>query len=1313
MSKDRKKVVHIHSNVNDKQPTPATLELGELGVNNAAGNAFISTKNSNNEVVRFSEDGTIVNWMEYKEVIPYEAYVRGSDSATTDVTADDLANNKSNIVIKLNQVVARNTEYDEKVNGAKDIYGNEINPISADGYKDGAGLAINMSRYAMIGANPSFSSVTTTCGAELQGKTSVKGSTCGSELDVDVNTIKENATTIDTTACTRNYNNTNDFKVIECTEGQGETQIKSCKKFNVKSNDIVLEQCGSNGETRIKSCSAVTLQSKNIIMTDTDCGNGEATFDINDLCLVGRTKVNVYGSETNVGIDCDDNPVANNTNVYGKEILISASTSSIIETAKNDVCITAGDIASIYGETNTKIGVPCNGSAKTPNLTIGGNVICVDGDDRANVYGANKSDLGINCGDNDRSTVTRVHGDTVNVTGGTVNVNSEAAINTTATTNINETAVNINENASGNITNIATGNIIETASNGNIAESAINGNISENAANISENASNDITTTANKNITVTAGSNLCEKGENSYFYGTKVTHIGQGCDGTKSSDSIIYERIPSTSACGIKASTVDGALDEVLDRSKIHYSKTEGAHSTTHVIWQDSGACENKIEFSAKETVVSMSSTTEPSGSEILKTYTLWQTIGETVVPIGDINIPKDHLLNDVSLVWGKVYDSGQGFQPCTGSGDQDCHWVIKMVWNVFDPTTGYANNKTLYIDVNDLVQDTDVQSTDGVTMTRWYDGKKNMISANTSVQVVTPDGTVTFTKANGLHSINAYKIAVNKGDVKSELSSIEFNPFNSDKSVTIPTDAKHIWRKTLKVNYGAVCNKADGSETYDPGDGRVNEDREGVITVPNKLSHLGYNRLNIAYGSVQDRQAQSYDPESLGCTVGASTITIPSCVSDLNREKISFQYGQTVTGESGTKTYDPGASCTNGVSETIKIPTCVQHLNRDKMNIHYGGDVTSERDSVYDPGELCSNTASKTIKIPNKIADIGRGKLNFIHNETTVTFDPAADTTTTLAHKTLTINSASGTKTYNTTENVEISLPQCVGEINREKLEILPGSVKDFSGQTYDPGASCLNTASTINMPTCVSHLNRETLTFQAGNVADFASKEYDPGASCSGNTTSINIPNSVSHLNRGTLTYTHNGFSGTFDPSVDTVFSSPHSALTISYGQTCGVSSSGISYNTSADASIVVPKTISDVTGGKIEADCDSGCVSINGDVCVNGVVKANALYSTSDKNLKENIKAIPYEDYHKVSSISLKSFNFKDDETKTKTYGVIAQDLQAVGLDNIVHKDENNNLSVDYTSLLILKIADLENTIKNLSEEIKNLKGVEDKK
>lgn len=183
MSKDRKKLLHIHSSVNDKQPTPATLELGELAVNNAEGNAFISTKNSDGKVVRFSEDETIINWMEYKEIFPYSAYVRGSDSSISGVTANDLASNKSNIIIKLNQVSARNSEYDERVNGAKDIYGNLINPISSDGYRDGAGISIDMSQYAMQGANPSFSSVTTTNGAALNGNTEIYGS--GLTADVD------------------------------------------------------------------------------------------------------------------------------------------------------------------------------------------------------------------------------------------------------------------------------------------------------------------------------------------------------------------------------------------------------------------------------------------------------------------------------------------------------------------------------------------------------------------------------------------------------------------------------------------------------------------------------------------------------------------------------------------------------------------------------------------------------------------------------------------------------------------------------------------------------------------------------------------------------------------------------------------------------------------------------------------------------------------------------------------------------------------------------------------------------------------------
>ena len=92
MAKDRRKVQHIHSSVPDKQPTPATLEVGEIAVNNAKDKEFLSIKNSDNQVVRMSSDEQLVTWMEKKTVIPY--------SGTVDNV--NLTTNRSNIEIKLN-----------------------------------------------------------------------------------------------------------------------------------------------------------------------------------------------------------------------------------------------------------------------------------------------------------------------------------------------------------------------------------------------------------------------------------------------------------------------------------------------------------------------------------------------------------------------------------------------------------------------------------------------------------------------------------------------------------------------------------------------------------------------------------------------------------------------------------------------------------------------------------------------------------------------------------------------------------------------------------------------------------------------------------------------------------------------------------------------------------------------------------------------------------------------------------------------------------------------------------------------------------
>ena len=157
MAKNRKKLIHVHSSVYDKQPTQDSLEYGELAVNNSKEMSFISTKNSSDEVVRFSEDKTLVDWMERKTVFPYTASIGNVDLDT----------NKSNIEFKMNQLVAKNTPHYNDVNHAKDIDGQDI--------EGGVGFAIDMSRYAMIGANPSFKTISATtiyrAPSEISGNT--------------------------------------------------------------------------------------------------------------------------------------------------------------------------------------------------------------------------------------------------------------------------------------------------------------------------------------------------------------------------------------------------------------------------------------------------------------------------------------------------------------------------------------------------------------------------------------------------------------------------------------------------------------------------------------------------------------------------------------------------------------------------------------------------------------------------------------------------------------------------------------------------------------------------------------------------------------------------------------------------------------------------------------------------------------------------------------------------------------------------------------------------------------------------------------
>lgn len=104
------------------------------------------------------------------------------------------------------------------------------------------------------------------------------------------------------------------------------------------------------------------------------------------------------------------------------------------------------------------------------------------------------------------------------------------------------------------------------------------------------------------------------------------------------------------------------------------------------------------------------------------------------------------------------------------------------------------------------------------------------------------------------------------------------------------------------------------------------------------------------------------------------------------------------------------------------------------------------------------------------------------------------------------------------------------------------------------------------------------------------------------------------------------------------------------------------------------------------------------IEGNASFSGQVVCKALTYTSDERFKENIHPIST-DTEKINDIEFKEFNFVEDTSGRKSYGVLAQDLERVGLENLVYENEEGIKSVDYTSLVMLELQRLRNEIKEL--------------
>ena len=364
MAKDRKKLQHIHSSIPDKQPTPQSLEVGEIAVNNAANQEFLSIKNSDDVVKRFSSDEQIITWMERKEVMPYEGYTRGADgpagsTGPDSVKRSDLLDNTSNIIIKLNQVAASNTVKHDKVNGAKDIYGKCVNPTTDDGVTDGAGFAIDMSRYAMLDARPSFSALTVTDQTNLQGNTFIENGT-GTGKYANTNTGHTlTITTTDVVDTNTNWTETITNKTETITSKTetitSEVENISGRTTTIGNNNEVLHVIGTTTETHDK---AVTITNNNNV---TETTKGNVIENISGTTTIDRKLAVSENNQNNVTVVTSGN---SDVTISGtSKVKVSGSTTA--DTGGNVTVTTSGKTT----ETKKDVVTENNLSAKTENTT--------------------------------------------------------------------------------------------------------------------------------------------------------------------------------------------------------------------------------------------------------------------------------------------------------------------------------------------------------------------------------------------------------------------------------------------------------------------------------------------------------------------------------------------------------------------------------------------------------------------------------------------------------------------------------------------------------------------------------------------------------------------------------------------------------------------------------------------------------------------------------------------------------------------------------------------------------------------------------
>ena len=1216
MAKDRKKLIHIHSSIPDKQPTPQSLAVGEIAVNNAADQEFLSIKNSEDKVKRFSSDEQMITWMEKKEVMPYVGYVRGGagPSATSAATPtkdeygsygildSDLSGNTSEIVIKLNQVAASATTKHERVNGSKDRYNKEVNPTIDSGVNDGAGFFIDMSRYAMQGANPEFSGITTTCYAVLNGRTEILGGTgtagnCRSLLNIDVLSATTKASSAWTSASTAvTVIGSNDTTISGNTTLKVSGTTTETKKGNVTENNLAnkTENTTGNvventtGTTTITRTGDVKILDKNNHYEDvtgnysgtttgtttevkvgnvTESHSGTTTEnkkgDVTENNLANKTEnttgnvvVNTTGTttETKVGNVVENHSGTTTDNNKGN-VVVNNQANFNMNTSGNTTFTTTGDtvIHSDGAVGITAVEDIVATSSESSIIVTANDDLCETAGDVAAFKGVNKTNVGIDCSDAGRTKVTNVYGDTINERANTADTRVTSAY-TSATT-----ATTI----------IGTANTSATTADysGNTLSSHVKSlTHSGDTLNITESSS----TTVKSPSTTISGCTKIEliTDELNFKQCTTGTVNFNFCDGfgVKSDDIKFEECTNNAGKIVIKenATEISGKTLTIRESGATDFSGATLTTTTTgNTTMNVSGA--TAINTSGTTTLTSTGNTKiETSGANNKVTVQATGTGGDVEV------FAKDTLCmsggTTAALVGTTKTNIGIN---CSDGGDTTTLNVRGKTTNVsattLNETSAEATNINVGTNLTEKISGNTDVTVSGTTTIKTEDGTTIQTTAgNTNINTtgntnITSTGTTTLTSTG--------------------TTTIEATGTNSDVCISA-TDSARVYGKG-STYVGVKCDGTIGSATT----------IEGTTLV------LSGNTTNIS---------------------GATELNLS---------------GKTVT-EKGTEISISGGS----INETSTGKTCIQATNASSGIVNVGG---------------------------NKATNIGVDCDGTIYSDTTSIDAQSAITMTTtattgyidLSSKDIFLSASNdvyvGDEDSSVTKNVYVYAKNNLCEVS-EDVAAFKGENKTYIGNTC-----------TANNPSTEVDINGTTINISGSSV------------NISG-TTTISGQTTI-----GDTLIIKEGL---------------EKSLSWSYGDVRNAE--GDSTNFKADNSFVIPNSIDHLT------NWNGSCIELPHNVCVTGTITASGAIYSSDRNLKENIKSIDAEDISKVGAIDLKSFNFIDDESKTKIYGVIAQEVQEAGLDILVHQKEDGMLGVDYTSFLILKVAQLQRDNNNLVNFVASL-------